>query len=277
MADEAKTMKIALIQFEGELGNVPANRDKAVKMIAEAAANGADMVVLPELFSTGYHLNTIGPDIIELTESVDGPTVAALQAAAREGNCYVVAGLSLYHDLPGVPYNSAVFINRDGSLQGTMDKVHLWALERFYFRAGCEFPVFETEFGKVGIMICYDMGFPEAARMMALNGAELILCPSAWCVEDKDIWEINVPARALENTVFLAAVNRFGHEGGDLYMHGGSMVCGPRGQKIAQLEEEREGILYVDLDMSLVAKNRVMSPYLRDRRPDTYEDMLLWP
>ena len=276
MADEAKTVKLALVQFDGILGDVPANRDKAVKIIAEAAAKGADMVVFPELFSTGYHLNTIGPDIVDLTEDVDGPTVTALQEAARKGNCYVVAGLSLFHEVPGVPFNSAVFINRDGSLQGVMDKVHLWALERFYFRAGNEYPVFDTEFGKVGIMICYDMGFPEAARMMALNGAEIILAPSAWCVEDRDIWEINVPARALENTVFVAAVNRFGHEGDDLYMHGGTMVCGPRGQKIAQIEEEKEDVLYVDLDMSLIAKNRVKSPYLRDRRPEVYEDMLLW-
>lgn len=158
-------------------------------------------------------------------------------------------------------------------MQGSFDKVHLWALERFYFRAGHEFPVFDTEFGKVGIMVCYDMGFPEAARTLALKGAELIVCPSAWCVQDKDVWEINAPARALENTVFLGAVNRFGHEGDDLYMHGGSMVCGPRGGKMCQLTEEVEGILYADLDFDEVRKNRVTSPYLRDRRADVYGEV----
>ena len=132
--------------------------------------------------------------------------------------------------------------------------------------------MFDTEFGKVGIMVCYDMGFPEAARTLALKGAELIVCPSAWCVQDADVWEINAPARALENTVFLGAVNRIGHEGGDLYMHGASMVCGPRGGKIAQLGEE-EGILYADLDFDEVRKNRVTSPYLRDRRADAYGEV----
>ena len=161
-------------------------------------------LVFPELFTTGYHLDTVGPRMTELAEPIDGPTVRALQEAARKNHVYIVAPIALLHGLSGVPYNSAVFINSDGTVQGSFDKVHLWALERFYFRAGHEFPVFDTEFGKVGIMVCYDMGFPEAARTLALKGAELIVCPSAWCVQDADVWEINAPARALENTVFLA-------------------------------------------------------------------------
>lgn len=269
-------MKIALAQFEGELGNVQANVERAVAQVFEAAKNGADLVAFPELFNTGYHLDTVGPKMTEFAEPIDGRTVRALANAARECGCYVVAGVPLLHGLSGVPYNSAVFINPDGSVQGSFDKVHLWALERFYFRSGDEFPVFETEFGKVGIIICYDLGFPEAARILALKGAELILCPSAWCVEDMDVWNINVPARALENTVFLAAVNRFGREGGDLYMPGHSMVCGPRGQRIAYLEEEAEGILYAEIDFDEVRKHRTTSPYLRDRRADAYDGMMDW-
>lgn len=278
MSDTEKpaTMKIALVQFGGVLGDVPANTVHAVDMIAEAAAQGADMVVLPELFSTGYHLDTVGPRMVDLAEPLDGPTVHALQGAACAGNCYVVAGLALLHGQPGVPYNSSVFIDREGEVLGTYDKVHLWALERYYFRPGNDYPVFETEFGKVGIMICYDMGFPEVARELTLNGAEILLCPSAWCAFDMDMWHVNVPCRALENTAFVAAVNRCAHEGEDLHMPGHSMVCNPRGTQIAFLEEEAEGILYAELDLSEVGLNRTRSPYLCNRRPDTYKRVTDW-
>lgn len=271
-----KDIRIALVQFEGKLGDVKQNVAKACTQVAQAARGGADLVVLPELFSTGYHLDTIGPRIVELAEPIDGPTMRAMQQTAREASCYVVAPIALVREVGGVPFNSAVLIDREGKVAGSYDKVHLWALERFYFRAGARYPVFDTDFGRLGIMICYDMGFPEAARSLALQGADLIVCPSAWCAEDMDVWEINAPARALENTVFLAACNRFGREGGDLYMPGKSMVCNPRGKKIAQLEDEAAGILYADLKASDIDAYRVRSPYLRDRRADTYADVDRW-
>lgn len=271
-----KNVWIALVQFEGTLGDVEQNVERACDIVKEAAEHGADLVVFPELFSTGYHLDTIGPRIVELAEPIDGPTVRAMQRAAREAGCYVVAPIALVREVGGVPFNSAVLIDRQGNVAGSYDKVHLWALERFYFRAGANYPVFDTDFGRLGIMICYDMGFPEAARSLALQGADLIVCPSAWCAEDMDVWEINAPARALENTVFLAACNRFGREGDDLYMPGKSMVCNPRGKKIAQLEDEAAGILYVDLEAADIDTYRVKSPYMRDRRADTYADVARW-
>ena len=244
-------MKIALIQFEGAICEVEANTAHACDLIAEAAGNGADLVVLPELFSTGYNLDIVGPRILDLAERVDGPTVAALRAAARENNVYVIAGLALVKELlPAVAFN--------------------------YFRSGNELPVFDTEFGKVGVMICYDMGFPEVARILALKGAELIVCPSAWCEEDHDVWNYNTQCRALENTVFLAAVNRHGREN-DLYMGGHTRVCNPRGAVIAELAEEAEGILYAELDFEQLKTFRTASPYLRDRRPDLYDEVKLWP
>ena len=270
-------MKIALIQFEVAIFEVEANTAHACDLIAEAAGNGADLVVLPELFSTGYNLDIVGPRILDLAERVDGPTVAALRAAARENNVYVIAGLALVKEqLPAVAFNSSVFIDCTGELMGTFDKAHLWALERFYFRSGNELPVFDTEFGKVGVMICYDMGFPEVARILALKGAELIVCPSAWCEEDHDVWNYNTQCRALENTVFLAAVNRHGREN-DLYMGGHTRVCNPRGAVIAELAEEAEGILYAELDFEQLKTFRTASPYRRDRRPDLYDEVKLWP
>lgn len=274
MTESKRTVHLALIQFESVLCDTVGNTAKACAMIKEAAAQGADLCVLPELFSTGYQLNVIGPRMPELMEPVDGPTVTALREAAREAGCYVIGGIALTHDLTGVAYNSSVVIDRQGNLLGCYDKQHLWALERFYFRAGDETPVFDTEFGRVGVMICYDMGYPEVARMLALQGADLIVCPSAWCAADMDVWKINAPARALENTVFLAAVNRYGDEEG-LLMPGHTHVCNPRGGIIAELEEETEGVLHVTVDLDDIASFRATSPYLRDRRPDLYDLVLL--
>ena len=275
MQTESRPVHLALVQFEAELCAVEANVAKACRMVVEAGQQGADLVVLPELFSTGYELNIVGPRITELAEPVDGPTVRALQDAARAGNCNVVAGLALTHELPGVVYNSSVVIDRTGTLVGTYDKQHLWALERFYFRAGAGSPVFDLDFGRIGVMICYDMGYPEVSRAFALKGAELVVCPSAWCAEDMDVWRVNVPARALDNTVFLAAVNRYGREGESLYMPGHTMVCNPRGTVLVELEVEAEGVLHRVIDLATLPAFRTRSPYLRDRRPELYEDVLL--
>lgn len=272
---QKRQAKLALIQFESKMCDPAYNVARACEMIAEAGAQGADMVVLPELFSTGYQLDIVGPRVVELAETIEGPTVNALCEAARTAGCYVVAGLALTYELTDVAYNSSVFIDRGGNIMGTYDKQHLWALERFYFRSGFETPVFDTDFGRVGVMICYDMGYPEVARMLSVQGADLIVCPSAWCEQDMDVWNINAPARALENTVFLAAVNRFGDEDG-LVMPGQTMVCNPRGHIVSKLEEEAEGILYAGIDLSSIGEFRANSPYLRDRRPDLY-DLVLAP
>lgn len=274
---ESRPVRLALVQFEGELGDVAANTEAACRLIAEAGERGADLVLLPELFSTGYQLNAIGPRLGELTEPVDGPTVRALQDAARAAGCYVAAGVALTHELSGVPYNSSVFIDRAGDLLGTYDKQHLWALERFYFRGGAGGGVFDTDFGRVGVMICYDIGFPETARMLALAGCDLLVCLSAWCAQDMDGWHLNGPSRALENTVYVACVNRYGVEE-DLVMPGHSYVSNPRGHIIEELEEEAAGVLYVDIDLADVVAGRLdgrYPPYLRDRRPELYEDVLL--
>ena len=274
---ESRPVRLALVQFEGALAAVRENTEQACRLIREARAAGADLVLLPELFSTGYQLNAIGPVLGDLVEPVGGPTVRALQEAAREAGCYVAAGVALTHELTAVPYNSAVVIDRTGALAGTYDKQHLWALERFYFRSGAGGGVFDTDFGRVGVMICYDMGFPETARMLALKGCDLLVCLSAWCAEDMDSWHLNGPSRALENTVYVAAVNRYGVEE-DLVMPGHSYVSNPRGHIIAELDEECAGVLYVDIDLADVAAGRLdgrYPPYLRDRRPDLYGDVLL--
>ncbi len=129
--------------------------------------------------------------------------------------------------------------------------------------------MFDTPIGKIGVMICYDMGFPEVARILTLQGAELLIAPSAWCIQDRDMWDINTACRALENGTHLLAVNRWGHEE-DLHLFGGSKIMGPRGQVLCEASCEQEQLLVGEIDFRLQAYTRLNVPYLRDRKPLDY-------
>lgn len=265
-----ETIQLALIQFESSLGSPAENREKAESMIREAAKNGAELICLPELFSTGYNLNIIGEKLSTMVEPLNGPTVTKMQKLAKELGVFIVAPLGLQLKKDEQPFNSAVFIGDEGEIIGVYSKCHLFETERVYFQPGQEFPVYDTKLGKIGIMICFDAGFPEAARALALQGAEVILCPSAWRIQDTRMWELNMPQRSLENSCYVGAVNRFGHED-SLYMGGFSMVCGPEGDILAKIEEETEDILYCTLDGARLAAYRADGgPYLPYRRPELY-------
>ena len=175
--------------------------------------------------------------------------------------------------MPGVVYNAAVLLSGDGEVLGSFSKVHLILSERLYFRAGDEYPVFETDFGKIGLMICYDSGFPEVARILALQGAEIVFAPCAFRKADKHMWDIYFKARALENTFFVAATNRVGHEG-DLHLFGSAVVSNPAGVLIAESPEDQENLLVVDVDLDEVRTRRARIPFLRDRRPELYSALL---
>ena len=267
------TISLALIQFESILGDPKANRRKAEAMIREAAEIGAELICLPEMYTTGYNLDIIGPQIAQLAENIDGPTVTDLQQLAKELKIHIVAPLALnLEDYPEVrPFNSAVFIGDEGQILGVYSKCHLFETERMYFQPGQELPVYDTKFGKIGIMICFDAGFPEVARILQMKGAELIVCPSAWRIQDMGVWHLNMPQRAQENSCYLAAINRYGKEG-SLYMGGYSIVCGPEGDIIKELTEEKEDILYCTIDGQRLADFRADGgPYLPYRRPELYE------
>ena len=267
------TISLALIQFESILGDPKANRQKAETMIREAAENGAELICLPEMYTTGYNLDIIGPQITQLAENIDGPAVAGLRQLAKELKVHIVAPLALnLEDAPEVrPFNSAVFIDDEGQILGVYSKCHLFETERMYFQPGQELPVYNTKLGKIGIMICFDAGFPEVARILQMKGAELILCPSAWRIQDMGVWHLNMPQRAQENSCYLAAVNRYGHEG-SLYMGGYSIVCGPEGDIIKELTEEKEDILYCTISGQRLADFRADGgPYIPYRRPELYE------
>lgn len=265
-----RQFKIALVQYQSVLGDLQKNADRAVEMVRESAAKGAKIVCFPEMFNTGYNFQLIGDGFHNCGETIDGHTITRLQKVARECACYVIAPITLEKKVKGVFYNAAVVIDDEGVVLGDYSKHHLWAAERYYFHAGEDIPVFDTKYGKIGVMICYDAGFPETARILTLKGAELIFMPSAWRIQDWDMWKLNIPQRALENTLYVAGVNRFGHED-DLYMFGNSKVADWRGRIIAESKEEKEEIVYAEIDLDQLTKARLDIHYLKDRRPDSYK------
>lgn len=269
----SRQVKIALGQNDCELGNLSANLEKIERYIKEAAAKGANIICFPELGTTGYRQDLLGDKLWELAEPIQGPTTSRIGALAKKLGIYVILPMIEKGTMPGIVHNSVVLIDKSGLVQGVYRKNHAYSTEGHYFTAGNSYPVFETEFGKIGIMICYDMGFPETARILTLQGAEIIFVPSAWCQEDEDIWDINIPCRALENRVFLAAVNRVGQEGEELVMHGKSKIVDTRGKTLVEAARFHEDLIFATVDLDDLAAVRHQIPYLKDRKPHTYELM----
>ena len=265
-----RKMTLGLVQMDCKMMDKAANVEKAIAYMEEAAEKNVDLICFPEMFSTGYSPDIIGKRYGELAEDPEGETFQKLAAYAKKLHMYVVAPIVLNSDIPGVLYNGLIVIDREGKLMGTYNKTHLWAGERYYFRPGYEYPVFEMDFGKVGMMICYDGGFPEVARILTLNGAELIRCPSALPIWDKDMWDIYFMSRSLENTCFVAGINRVGVEG-NCSMFGDNKVFNPRGKLLAEAGVDTEELLVCTIDLDEVADSREKEViYLKDRRPTSY-------
>lgn len=258
--------KIALAQFNSSINDVYENNMKMVRMIRQASANQADIIVFPELFSTGYNLDIIGDKIYEMACPDDGDTIELAKSEARLGNIHVIAPIA-YKDENGI-YNSAAVIDSKGNLLNVYHKNNLWDKEQKYFNYGNhDYRVYETPFGKFGVIICYDVDFPETCRNLALAGAEIIFVPAAWATTHRNLWDIYLPARALENTVFIAGVNRTGVEGEVIYF-GDSKVFDPTGSLISRAGENTEEILYCDIDVLTIPGIRKDFPYLKELRKD---------
>ena len=230
------------------------------------------IICFPEAFTTGYHIPTLEARVGQLAEPLDGPTVSSLADAARRSHLYVIAPLILLDGPSGTVTNSAVVIDPRGEVMGVYSKNHLWPPEAGVFTAGDGYPVFDTSYGRVGIMICYDANFPEPARILALLGAELIFMPCAWRIQDKAFYDLIVPARAMDNQLFVAAVNAFGMQG-DLHLFGNSKVADCSGRLVAESVKGSEEILVVDLDLDQVTETRAAFPLFRDRRPGQYREI----
>lgn len=272
-----KKIRIGMVQFEGNLGDVHSNVVHARELIGSAAAQGAEIVCLPELFATGYNLSLLAEKTVSLGSVHYEYIVAEMASAAKDNRVYLIAPAGRKTEMEGILTNSALLFDPDGALTGYFDKSHLWALERLYYREGNAYPVFDIKLQdrsiRIGIMICYDAGFPESCRSLALQGAEIVFCPAAWRIQDVDMWDLNLSQRALENLLFVVGVNRFGHEG-DLELFGKSKICNPRGRVLKELPMDRESVEVFEIDLMDVERFRTEIPYLRDRKPHIYGELL---
>ncbi len=262
------------------------NVETAVARIGEAAERGANVVCLQELFAGPYFCQAEDHRWFAEAEPIPGPTSGLLAAAAKKHGVVVVGSL-FERRAAGIYHNTAVVFDADGSQVGLYRKMHIpddpQYYEKFYFTPGdLGFQSFRTKFGRIGVCVCWDQWYPEAARLTALGGAELIFYPTAigWLAAEKEefgasqhnAWETMMRSHAIANGVFIAAPNRIGREG-SLQFWGGSFVSDPNGNLIAKAGHEHEQILIAECDLGLIDVVRTHWPFLRDRRIDAYGDI----
>ena len=263
----AREITIALVQMAPALNDIPANLRRMGDMIERiCTTEKVDILVFPELITTGYEC---GLRFTDLAEYLSGPTVNVLAKDAADFNVYLVFGMATRAKVETILYDSIVVIGPEGDLVGTYHKVHLRGEERIIFRAGYRFPVFETAFGTVGVLAGWDLAFPEAARSLVLDGAELIVVAAAWEEDLKDMWPILNRARAVENSAVVVAANRVGEEPSYRFC-GGSLVVGPYGEVYTAIDEAAEGYALATLDLDVVREAREKLQLIQHREPAAY-------
>ena len=261
-------MRIACVQMQST-EDLNANLDKAVQYIERAADAGARCVVLPEFFNTIFFAQYQDPAYHALAERDDGPTLSAIRAAAQRFRIAVVA--TIYEKVEaGLYFDTAMHLDAQGEIVFKYRKVHpagVLSLEKLYFRYGTRFDTYALDDWRVGIGICYDMGFPETARCLTMNGAELLIAPYA--TSRINMFQEVLRTRAFENGCFLAAANKVGREG-DWDMGGSSLIAAPDGTVLASADSKNDALLVADIDRAWVERARIAYPARRDRRPDLY-------
>ena len=297
-----QSTKVALIQMSCE-PSTTANLAKAVARVREAAENGAKLVCLPELFRAQYFCQREDHALFDLAESIPGPSTAALSEVVRDFGLVLIASL-FERRAPGLYHNTAAILDfasdKPDHIAGVYRKMHIpddpLYYEKFYFTPGdLGFQSQRTSAGHIGTLVCWDQWYPEGARVTALKGAETLFYPTAigWHPSEKaefgerqyDAWQTIQRGHAIANSVYVCAVNRVGMEHGDVERHGtflkgpegaglefwgGSFIADPFGRVIAQASQDREEILYAELDAKEIETTRQHWPFLRDRRIDAY-------
>ena len=287
------TLKVGLVQ-QSCTADREANIDGSVARIREAAARGAKLVVLQELHASLYFCQSEDTRCFDLAETIPGPSTDLFGALARELGVVIITSL-FERRAPGVYHNTAVVLEKDGTVAGRHRKMHIpddpAYYEKFYFTPGdLGFEPIPTSLGKLGVLVCWDQWYPEAARLMALAGADLLVYPTAigWDPNDSreeqarqlDAWITVQRGHGIANGLPLVSVNRVGFEpspgeiGSGQLFWGNSFVAGPQGELLARGGSDREELLVVDLDLERSENVRRIWPFLRDRRIDAYQDLL---
>lgn len=277
----ARIVKAAQVQATWT-GDKDSMIEKHVEYAREAAKQGAQIMCFQELFYGPYFCQVQDTQYYSYTEQIpDGPTTKLMQALAKELNMVLVVPM-YEEENTGVYYNTAAVIDADGSYLGKYRKTHIpqvkgfW--EKFYFRPGnLGYPVFDTAVGKVGVYICYDRHFPEGARALGLNGAEIVFIPSATSRGlSQHLWRIEQTSHAIANGYFVGTINRVGVEPlGDNDFYGQSYFATPRGEFVGDVASDQDEELMVrDLDLDLITEVRQTWQFYRDRRPEAYDDIV---
>jgi N-carbamoylputrescine amidase len=268
------------------------NLKKTLSWVEQAAKKGANVICLPELYRSQYFCQKEESSLFDLAETIPGPSTISFQKAAADLNVSIVVPL-FEKRAPGVYHNSAVIIDAGGEILGTYRKMHIpddpSYYEKYYFTPGdLGFKSFQTKFGKIGTLICWDQWYPEGARLTSLKGAEVLFYPTAigWHPAEKerygsaqkDSWITIQRSHAIANGVYVASANRIGLEkpisdSDGIQFWGSSFICDPQGVFIAQASEDKEEILLAEVDLKHLEKIRRNWPFLRDRRIDAYDDI----
>jgi len=257
-------LKLALVQTDCVLGDERSNLNKARTLVEETVAEGAQMVVFPEMYLTGYALKE---KIKEHAQPSDSAFLANIEALARKHNIAIAMGFPELDRQSGRIYNAVYFVDKNGKSK-VQRKIHLVRGETKYFQPGESAEAFDTTLLRIGIMICYDLYFPEAARILALANPDVILVPSAdWYPFEKMVAKL-IPARAAENSVYLAYCNRVGAED-SFHFFGRSCIVDPEGNTICESADQSE-VLVGEIDSSFAKRIRQEMGFLRDRRPEVY-------
>ncbi len=256
--------------------------DKHVALIEQAAGKGVQVLCLQEIFYGPYFCAEEQVKWYNTAERIpDGPTVKLMQKIARQHGMVIVVPI-YEEDMTGVFYNTAAVISETGEYLGKYRKTHIphchpgfW--EKFYFKPGnLGYPVFETTFGRIGVYICYDRHFPEGARALGLNGAEIVFNPSATVAGLSEyLWKLEQPAHAVANQYYVGAINRVGTEKpwniGEFY--GTSYFCNPRGKILVEGSRDKDEVIVADLDLDMIREVRNVWQFFRDRRPELYGEL----
>ncbi|MGB1286588.1 MAG: carbon-nitrogen hydrolase family protein [Aggregatilineales bacterium] len=274
-----REITVAIVQMKPLRGEPEENLVKMGEMISNIASQQrVDLIVFPELITSG---NELGVRFTELAQRIPGPTTNLIAQRANDFGIYIAFGMVSKEKVESVLYNSAVLVGPDGDLISVYNKVHLRGEERMAFREGFKLPIAETEMGNIGIMLGYDLAYPEVARAMALEGADLLCVMSNWEASDIDEWKTYLRSRAYENSMFVAGANRVG-EDMTMTFGGESMIVGPRGEIYASMADETdeetgaplEGFAVARFDLDDVRKNREEYQFMQTRQPAVYRTLV---
>ncbi|MBU2515076.1 nitrilase [bacterium] len=250
--------QVAAIQITPILGDIQANLKRGIQFMRQIGQE-ANLIVFPELWTTGYYLSKNA--FQQLAETKEGPTINKLREEAQRSNAVVISSFA-EKDSENRLFISAAIIDQNGNLLGIVRKSLLWGRESEIFNMGeIKYPIFETAQAKIGVLICYEMEFPEPSRLLALEGVELVICPSVWSVSASRRWDIQLPARALDNTIFILGVNTVGNNS-----CGKSKLVGPMGDILAEASDAREEVLLRAVDIQSLYWARDENRYLEDYR-----------